>query len=157
MCKLTLENIINFRKHNQHQYINPYQFSLVTQSCLTLCDPTNYSTPGLPVQHQLPEFTQTQGPYHLILCRQLLLLPPTPPSIRVLSNESALRMRWPESWSFSFSITPHIHTTYFKCRENLSLNLLSTWDLWATCSPALPYGVSLVFILFDISAKDSVI
>ena len=43
---------------------------------------------------------------HLILCRPLLLLPPIPPSIRVFSNESALRMRWPKYWSFSFSISP---------------------------------------------------
>jgi len=43
---------------------------------------------------------------HLILCRPLLLLPPVPPSIRVFSNESALRMRWPKYWSFSFSIIP---------------------------------------------------
>ena len=43
---------------------------------------------------------------HLILCRPLLLLPPIPPSIRVLSNESTLRMRWPKYWSFSFSIIP---------------------------------------------------
>ena len=43
---------------------------------------------------------------HLILCRPLLLLPPTPPSIRVFSNGSALRMRWPNYWSFSFSISP---------------------------------------------------
>ena len=43
---------------------------------------------------------------HLILCRPLFLLPPIPPSIRVFSNESALRMRWPKSWSFSFSIIP---------------------------------------------------
>ena len=43
---------------------------------------------------------------HLILCRSLLLLPPTPPSIRVFSNESTLRMRWPKYWSFSFSINP---------------------------------------------------
>ena len=43
---------------------------------------------------------------HLILCRPLLLLPPIPPSIRVFSNESALRMRWPKYWSFSFSIFP---------------------------------------------------
>ena len=43
---------------------------------------------------------------HLILCRPLLLLPPTPPSIRVFSNESTLRMRWPKFWSFSFSISP---------------------------------------------------
>ena len=43
---------------------------------------------------------------HLILCRPLLLLPPIPPSIRVFSNESALRMEWPKYWSFSFSISP---------------------------------------------------
>ena len=43
---------------------------------------------------------------HLILCRPLLLLPPIPPSIRVFSNESALHMRWPKYWSFSFSISP---------------------------------------------------
>ena len=43
---------------------------------------------------------------HLILCRPLLLLPPTPPSIRVFSNESTLHTRWPKYWSFSFSISP---------------------------------------------------
>ena len=43
---------------------------------------------------------------HLILCRPLLLLPPVPPSIRVFSSESTLRMRWPKYWSFSFSIIP---------------------------------------------------
>ena len=44
---------------------------------------------------------------HLILCRPLLLLPPIPPSIRVFSNESTLRMRWPKYWSLSFSIIPY--------------------------------------------------
>ena len=78
----------------------------------TLCDPMNCSTPGLPVQHQLPEFTQTHviesvmPSSHLILCRPLLLLPSIPPSIRVFSNESTLHMRWPKYWSFSFSISP---------------------------------------------------
>ena len=43
---------------------------------------------------------------HLVLCRPLFLLPPIPPSIRVFSNESTLRMRWPKYWSFSFSIIP---------------------------------------------------
>ena len=47
-------------------------------------------------------------PNHLILCRPLLLLPSIPPSIRVLSNESALRIRWPKNWSFRFSISPSI-------------------------------------------------
>ena len=89
------------------------QFSSVAQSCPTLCDPMNHSTPGLPVHHQLPEFTHTHvhrvsdaiQPSH-ILCRPLLLLPPIPPSIRVFSNESTLCMRWPKYWSFSFSIIP---------------------------------------------------
>ena len=72
----------------------------------------NRSTPGLPVHHQLPEFTQLTSiesvmpSSHLILCCPLLLLPPIPPSIRVFSNESTLRMRWPKYWSFSFSIIP---------------------------------------------------
>ena len=43
---------------------------------------------------------------HLILCHPLLLLPPVPPSIRIFSNESVLRIRWPKYWSFSFSISP---------------------------------------------------
>ena len=87
-------------------------FSSVTQSCLTLCDPLNHSTPGTPVHHKLPEFTQTHVPLvgdaiqHLILCRPLLLLTLIPPSIRVFSNESTRRMRWPKYWSFSFSIIP---------------------------------------------------
>ena len=88
------------------------QFSSVTQSCLTPCNPMNWSTPGLPVHHQLPEFTQTHGhqvgdaiqPSHLL--SSPFLLPPIPPSIRVLSNESTLHMRWPKYWSFSFSTIP---------------------------------------------------
>ena len=88
------------------------QFSSVAQSCPTLCDPMNCSMPGLPVHHQLPEFTKlmciksVMPSSHLILCRPLLLLPPIPPSIRVFSNESTLLMRWPKYWSFSFSISP---------------------------------------------------
>ena len=88
------------------------QFSSVAQSYPTLCDPMNRSTPGLPVHHQLLEFTQTQSiesvmsSSHLIFCRPLLLLPSIPPNIRVFSNESTLRMRWPRYWSFSFSIIP---------------------------------------------------
>ena len=87
------------------------QFSSVAQSCLALCDPMNHSTPGLPVYHQLPEFTQTQSiesvmpSNHLILCCPLLLLPSIFPSIRVFSNESALRIRGPKYWSFSFNIS----------------------------------------------------
>ena len=88
------------------------QFSSVTQWCPTFCDPMNHSTPGLPVHHQLPEFTQTHvhwvsdaiQPSHPLLSPSPL--PPIPHSIRVFSNESTLRMRWPKYGSFSFSIGP---------------------------------------------------
>ena len=72
----------------------------------------NCISPGLPVHHQLPEFTQTHviesvmPSNHLILCRPLLLPPSIFPSIRVFSNESVLRIRWPKYWSFSFNISP---------------------------------------------------
>ena len=72
----------------------------------------NCSTPGLPVHHQLLEFTQlmsiesVMSSNHLILYRPLLLLPSVFPNIRVFSNESALRIRWPKDWSFSFNISP---------------------------------------------------
>ena len=93
-----------------HSVLVSVQFSSIAQSCPTLCNPMNLSTPGLPVHHQLPEFTQTHvhrvsdaiQPSH----PPLLLLPPFSPSIRVFSNESTLHMRWPKYWSFIFSIIP---------------------------------------------------
>ena len=88
------------------------QFSLVSQSCPTLCDPMSCNTTGLPVHHQLPEFTQTHvhrvsdaiQPSHPLLSPSPL--PSIPLSTRLFSNESTLRMRWPKYWSFSFSISP---------------------------------------------------
>ena len=74
-----------------------------------------FATPwiaALPVHHQLPESLKLMSiklvmpSSHLILCRPLLLLLPIPPSIRVFSKGSTLRMRWPKYWSFSFSIIP---------------------------------------------------
>ena len=98
---------INLNKENISQLV-----SSVAQLCLTLCDPMNRSTPGLPVHHQLPEFAQT----HVHWVNDAIqpshpLFPPSPPasvfsSIRVFSNDSALRIRWPKYWSFSFSISP---------------------------------------------------
>ena len=88
------------------------QFSSVTQSCLTLCNPLNRSRPGLPVHHQLLEFTQTHvhwvsdaiQPSHPLSSPSTPA--PIPPSIRVFSNESVLRIRWPKYWSFSLNISP---------------------------------------------------
>ena len=91
--------------------IDHIQFNSATQSCLTLCDPMDCSTPGFPVHHQLPELVQTHVHWvwmpsnHFILCHPLLL-PSIFPSVRVFSNESVLHIRWPKYWSFSFSISP---------------------------------------------------
>ena len=86
--------------------------SSVAQSCPTLCNPMNHSTPGL------PSITNSQSPpkpmsieslmpsNHLILCQPILLMPSIFLSIRVFSSESALCIRWPKCWSFSFSISP---------------------------------------------------
>ena len=88
------------------------QFSSVAQSCPTLCNSMNRSTPGFPVHHQLPEFTQT----HVHRVSDVIQLShplssPSPPALnpsqhQSLSSESTLRMRWPKYWSFSFSIIP---------------------------------------------------
>ena len=93
-------------------YVCSVQFSSVTQSCPTLCDPMNRSTPGLPVHHHLPEFTQTHvhrvsdaiQPSHPLSSP----LPPSPNPFQhfLISNESTLHVRWPKYWSFSFSIIP---------------------------------------------------
>ena len=88
------------------------QFSSVAQSWPTLCYPMNHSTPGLPVHHQLPEFTQTQRPLsrwcHPAISSSVVPFSSCPQSLpaSVFSNESTLPMRWPKYWSFSFSIIP---------------------------------------------------
>ena len=86
--------------------------SSVAQLCPTLCDPIDCSTPGFPVHHQLPELAQTRV-YRVSDAIQPSHPPSLPsppalnfPSIRVFPNESALRIRWPKYWSFSFSISP---------------------------------------------------
>ena len=111
--KVKALNMISLKNIKHIHITNFYtsQFNSVAQLCPTLCNPMNRSIPGLPVHHKLPEFTETclssrWCHRHLILCRPLLLLPLVPPSIRVFSNESALRIRWPEYWSFSFNISP---------------------------------------------------
>ena len=100
------------RSKNKDHGIWSHQFSSVTQSCPTLRNLMNHSTPGLPVHHQLLEFTQThvQRVGDAIQPSYPLSSPsppvPNPPQHRVFSNESTLRMRWPKYWSFSFSISP---------------------------------------------------
>ena len=94
------------------KYHHSVQFSSVTQLCLTLCDPMNCSTPAsLSITNSRsllkPMSIESVMPSnHLTLCRPLLLLPSIFPRIRVFSNESALHIRWPNYWSFSFNISP---------------------------------------------------
>ena len=89
-----------------------FPFSSVAQWCLTLCNPMNHSTPGLPVHHQTnsrssPRLTSIES---VMPSSHLILLSPSPPapnpSQRQSFPESTLRMRWPKYWSFSFSIIP---------------------------------------------------
>ena len=84
----------------------------VTQSCHSLYDPMDCNMPPFPVLHHLPEFSQTHviesvmPSNPLIFCCPLLFSPSVILSIRVFSSESALSIRWPKYWSFSFSISP---------------------------------------------------
>ena len=106
MPTITLRNVQDICKEKN------IQFSSITQSCLTLCDPMNRSTPGIPIHHQLPEFTQT----HVHRVRDAIQpshpwSSPSSPALnpsqhQSLFHESTLRMRWPKYWSFSFSIIP---------------------------------------------------
>ena len=81
------------------------QFSLFAHSCPTLCDPVDCSMPGLPAINNPQSLPKLMPSNHLILCHPLFLPPSIFPSIRVFSNESVLRIRWPKYWSFSFSIS----------------------------------------------------
>ena len=107
------------------------------------------STAGLPVHHQLLEFTQlisielVMPSNHLILCCPLLLLPSVFPSIRVFSNESVLCIMWPKYWSFSFNISPS--------NEHVALIFRMDWlDLLAVQG-------TLKSLLQDHSSKPSIL
>ena len=105
-----LYNIVLVSAVQQSESAICYRCSL-TQSCPTLCDPMDCSTLGVPVLHHFPSLLELLPiesvipSNHFILC-SLLLLPSNVPSIRVFSNGSALHIRWPKFWSFSFSISP---------------------------------------------------
>ena len=92
--------------------IREFCCSVAAQSCLILCDPMNCSMPGFPVLHHLHSLLKLMSiesvmpSNHLIFYRPLLFLPSIFARIRVFSNESVLCIRWPNYWSFSFSISP---------------------------------------------------
>ena len=123
--------------------------SSATQSCLTPCNPMDCSTPGLPVPHHLPEFAQvhvhcTDDPSsQLILCHALLL-PSIFSSIRVFPNESALRIKWPKYWSFSFSISP---SNEYSGLISLSMDWLDLLVVQGTLKSLLQHHSSKASIL----------
>ena len=115
----------SFNKHTQQLALNnfkwvfvihgemSYTLSSVAQPCLILSDPMNRST-RLPCPSQTPRVYSNSCPSswwcHPAISSSVILLPPIPPSIRVFSNELTLCMRWPNYWSFSFSISPSMNT-----------------------------------------------
>ena len=141
-----------------HSNIHSVQFSSVAQLCTTICNPMNHSTPGLPVHHQLPEFTQT----HVLRVGDAIQLShplsspsppaPNPSQHQGLSNESTLHIRWLKYWSFSFSISPsNEHPGLISFRMDW-LDLLAVHGtlkslLWHNSSKVLILLLSVFFIV----------
>ena len=118
------------------------QFSLVTQSCLTLCNPMECSTPGFPVHHQLLKFAQT----HVLQVGDAIqpshpLSSPSPPAFRVFSNESVLCLRWPKYWSSNFSISPSNEYSSFR------MDWLNIIAIQGTLKSLLQYHSSKALVL----------
>ena len=109
---------LSYRSGLQDNHLSPTHFTFqvrsVAQLSPTLHDPINYSMPGFPVHHQLPELTHTHvhrvgdsiQPSHPLSSPSHPTLPSIFPGIRVFSNESVFCIRWPKYWSFSFNINP---------------------------------------------------
>ena len=139
------------------EYLNVYfsvQFSSVQFSHSVVSDslhPMDCSRLGLPVHHQLPEFTQTYAiesvmpSNHLILCCPLLLLPSIFPSIRVFFNESVLCIRWTKYWSFSFSISP---TSEYPGQISFRMDWLDLLAVQGTLKSLLQHHSSKASILW---------
>ena len=112
-------------KFSYRKNIPQHNYCSVAQSYLTLCNLMGCSMPSVPVLYHLPEFSQIMSiesvmpSNHLVLCHPPLLLPSVFPSIRVFSNETALHVRWPKDWSFSFRISPsNEYSNLFSFRIN---------------------------------------
>ena len=123
-------------------------YSVQSLSCVRLCDPMDCSTSGFPVHHnpqsllKLMSIESVMPSNHLIVCCPLLLLPSIFPSIKIFSNESALSIRKPKYWSFSFSISPFneysglisVRTDWFDLPEvkGTLKSLLQHHKMWST-------------------------
>ena len=127
-------------------------FSSVTQSCLTLCDlwtAARQASLSITNSQSLLKFMSIESAMpsnHLILCHPLLFLPSIFPSIRVFSSESVLHIRWPEYWSFSFSIGPSSEYLGLSCFRIDWLDLLA---VQGTLNSLLQHHSSKVSILWS--------
>ena len=127
------------------------QFSSVAQSCPTLCDPMNRSTPGFPVHHHSQSLLKRMSiesmmpSNHLILWHLLLLLHSIFPSIKVFSNESVLHIRWPKYWSFNLSISP---CSEYSGLISFKMNSLSLLAVQGTLKSLLQHHNSKAWILW---------
>ena len=127
-----------------------YQFSSLAQSCLTLCDPMdNRRQASLSITNshsllKLKSIESVMPSNHLILCRPLLLPSSVFPSIRVFSNESALHIRWPKLWSFTFSISP---SNEYSGLISFRMDWLDLLAVQGTLKSFLQYHSSKVSIL----------
>ena len=142
----------------------------VAQSCLTVCDPMDYSMLGFPVHHQLPELTQNLSiqlvmpSNHLILCRPPSLLPSIFPSIRIFSNESDLLTRWPKYWSQGHPSAPALSTLShalnldWRSVSHMMIYMFQCYSLESSHPRLLPVSVfslsSPVLSIFGKSPKD---
>ena len=130
-------------------YLTP-SFSSVSQSCPTLCDPMDCSTPFFHVHHQFSELTQTHvhrvtdsfQPSHPLSSTSPL--PSLFPSIRVFSKESVLNVRWPKYWSFSFSISP---SNEYSGLISFTIDLLDLFAVQGTLKSLLQHHSSKESIL----------
>ena len=116
-------------KLNPFVSVSSVQFSSLAQSCQTLCNPMDCSTPGLPAHRQLPEFTETHAhwvsdviqPFHP-------LSSPSPPALNISQHQGLFKwvIRWPKYWSFSFSISPsNEYSGWFPLGWTVWISLLS--------------------------------
>ena len=125
-------------------------FSSVAQMCPTLCNPMDCSTPGLPVHHQLLEFTQihvhwvSDAIQPSLLCLSLLLLPSVFPSIRVFTNESILHIIWTKYWGFSFNIS---HSNEYSGLISFRMDWLDLLAVQGTLKSLLQHHSSKASIL----------
>ena len=144
---------MNFDKHLHLNY--PSQsVSSFAQSCPTLCDPMNHSTPDIPVHHQLPDLPKLMSiesvmpSNHIILCHAFLHPHSIFPSIRVFYNESVLHIRWPKYWSFSFSIS---HSNEYSGLISFRMDWLEPLAVQGTLKSLLQYHSSKVSILWHLA------